>query len=61
MGVGGGGGGGGYNRPVAVIKLSPEEISVEPIIDFTKIGLAFFAALGTLFVSIGFARRAKSK
>lgn len=59
--VGGGGGGGGYNRPVAVIMLSPDEISVEPILDFTKIGLAFFAALGTLFVSIGLAKRAKSK
>jgi uncharacterized spore protein YtfJ len=61
MGVGGGGGGGGYSRPVAVIKLSLEDVSVEPILDFTKIGLAFFAALGTLFVSIGLAKRAKSR
>jgi uncharacterized spore protein YtfJ len=38
-GFGSGGGGGAQGRPVAVIRVSPTGIDVEPVIDFTKIGI----------------------
>lgn len=45
-GGGGGGGGGGrvFSRPVAVIIVSPEGVRVEPVVDATKIALAFLTA-----------------
>jgi uncharacterized spore protein YtfJ len=52
-GLGGGGGGGGTSsaRPVAVIKLSKDgKIAVEPIVDVTKLGIAFFTTLGALLM-----------
>lgn len=51
-GFGGGGGGGGVAtaRPVAAIEIGPEGIIVEPIVDVTKIALAFFTAFGTMAV-----------
>jgi uncharacterized spore protein YtfJ len=50
-GGGGGGGGGGSNaRPVAIITIGPEGVSVRPVFDVTKIGLAFFTALGAMLV-----------
>ena len=61
IGMGGGGGGGANARPVAVITLSPDGVQVEPIVDVTKVGLAFFAALGTLFIMIGTARKSKRR
>lgn len=49
-GIGGGGGGGGggrvFARPVAVIVSGPDGVRVEPVVDATKIALAFFTALG---------------
>ncbi len=41
-GEGGGGGGGGRAeaRPVAAIEIGPAGVTVRPIIDFTKVGLA---------------------
>jgi len=55
-GGGGGGGGGGrvFARPVAVIISGPEGVSVEPVVDVTKIALAFFTALGFM---VGMASR----
>jgi uncharacterized spore protein YtfJ len=55
-GGGGGGGGGGrvFARPVAVIVSGPEGVSVEPVVDATKIALAFFTALGFM---VGMAAR----
>ena len=47
-GGGGGGGGGASGRPVAVISVSEDGIEVEPIVDVTKIALAFFTALGSM-------------
>jgi uncharacterized spore protein YtfJ len=38
-GGGGGGGGGSQGRPVAVIRVGPGGIDVQPVIDFTKIGV----------------------
>jgi len=50
QGFGGGGGGGGVatSRPVAAIEIGPEGVIVEPIVDVTKIVLAFFTAFGTM-------------
>ncbi len=52
--VGGGGGGGGYagSRAVAVISVGPKGVSVEPIIDVTKLGLAFLAVFTAFFAAM---------
>lgn len=51
VGYGGGGGGGGASmaRPVAIIEIGPNGARVEPIIDPTKIALAFVTMLLTVF------------
>jgi uncharacterized spore protein YtfJ len=46
-GSGGGGGGGGWSRPVAVISIGPGGVHVEPVVDVTKLGLAFFTMIGS--------------
>ena len=50
-GYGGGGGGGGFSagRPVAAIIIEPEGVRVVPIVDVTKLGLAFVTVLGSIF------------
>lgn len=50
-GAGGGGGGGGASmaRPVAIIEIGPNGARVEPIIDPTKIALAFLTMLISVF------------
>ena len=50
-GFGGGGGGGGFSagRPVAVLVIGPTGLHVEPVVDPTKIALAFFTTLGAMF------------
>jgi uncharacterized spore protein YtfJ len=57
-GAGGGGGGGGggrvFARPVAVIVSGPDGVIVQPVVDATKIALAFFTALGFM---VGMASR----
>jgi uncharacterized spore protein YtfJ len=47
---GGGGGGNAMARPVAVIHVGPEGVEVEPVVDVTKLGLAFFTMLGSIFL-----------
>ena len=49
-GFGGGGGGGGVSgsRPVAAISIGPEGVQVQPVVDATKIALAFITALGAM-------------
>ncbi len=48
-GGGGGGGGGAFTgRPVAVITIGPTGVEVQPVIDPTKMALAFFTALGAM-------------
>jgi uncharacterized spore protein YtfJ len=47
-GGGGGGGGAATGRPVAVITVGPTGVEVQPVIDPTKIALAFFTALGAM-------------
>jgi len=53
-GGGGGGGGGGksFSRPVAVVIASSNNVRVEPVVDVTKIALAFFTALGFIFTTL---------
>jgi uncharacterized spore protein YtfJ len=52
FGVGGGGGGMATSRPIAAIEIGPQGVVVEPIIDVTKIALAFFTALGTMVLML---------
>ena len=56
-GGGGGGGGGASGRPVAVISIGPHGVSVAPVIDRTKIGLAFITMLGGMFLMLRGMRR----
>jgi uncharacterized spore protein YtfJ len=60
VGYGGGGGGGGVSggRPVAVINIGPEGVEVEPVVDITKIMLAFFTTLGSMFFMLSKMRKA---
>jgi uncharacterized spore protein YtfJ len=57
IGGGGGGGGGSAARPVAVISINPEGVRVEPVVDPTKIALAFFTTLGSMFFMLSKMRR----
>jgi uncharacterized spore protein YtfJ len=57
-GSGGGGGGGSMGRPVAVIIVGPEGVEVEPVVDPTKIALAFFTVLGAILTTLFRMRRA---
>ncbi|MCL5997743.1 MAG: hypothetical protein M1546_17055 [Chloroflexi bacterium] len=53
-GGGGGGGGGGrvLSRPVAVIVVSPEGVTVKPVVDVTKIALAGITAWGFMLATL---------
>ena len=50
-GMGGGGGGGSMGRPVAAIVITPKGVQVEPIVDVTKIALAFFTTIGAMYMA----------
>ncbi len=58
-GGGGGGGGGAMARPVAVITVGPDGVEVEPVVDVTKISIALFTALGSMFLMFGRMRRGR--
>ncbi len=49
-GNGGGGGGTSAGRPIAAIVIDEHGARVEPIVDVTKIVLAFFTTVGALFM-----------
>jgi uncharacterized spore protein YtfJ len=53
-GSGGGGGGGGsiLARPVAAISIGPDGVRVEPIVDPTKIAIAFLTTMTAIFMSM---------
>ena len=53
-GGGGGGGGGGsmLGRPVAAISIGPDGVRVEPIVDPTKIAIAFLTTMAAIFMSL---------
>jgi uncharacterized spore protein YtfJ len=50
-GYGSGGGGKTFSRPVAVVIASPSGVRVEPVVDATKVALAFFTALGFMLAT----------
>lgn len=54
IGSGFGGGGGGFTaaRPVAAIIVDEQGVYIEPIVDSTKIAIAFFAAISSMLVMI---------
>ncbi len=57
FGGGGGGGGGAVSRPVAAVIIGPNGVHVEPIVDATKIVLAFFSAVGAFLLMLAKMRR----
>jgi uncharacterized spore protein YtfJ len=57
-GYGAGGGGGAGSRPVAAIIAGPDRILVEPILDATKLGLAFLTTVGGMFLAFNKMRKA---
>jgi uncharacterized spore protein YtfJ len=60
-GLGGGGGGGGASlgRPVAVVTVGPDGVRVEPVVDLTKIALAFITAMGSMLFMLRKMRRGR--
>ena len=50
VGMGGGAGGGATGRPIAIIVMSPEGVRVQPVVDATKVALAFFTAASFMLV-----------
>lgn len=60
-GGGGGGGGGSLGRPVAVISIGPDGVSVKPVVDPTKIALTAVAALATIAATAIRLRRFRSR
>jgi uncharacterized spore protein YtfJ len=56
-GGGGGGGGTSMSRPVAIISIGPNGVSVEPIVDPTKLGIALLTAVGGVFMASARMRR----
>lgn len=61
FGSGGGGGGGGsiLARPVAVISIGPDGVRVEPIMDPTKVAIAFLTTMAAIFMSVRRIRKMK--
>ncbi len=51
-GAGGGGGGQTFARPVAVVVCTPNGVSVQPVVDRTKLWLAAATALGFMFATL---------
>jgi uncharacterized spore protein YtfJ len=62
-GAGGGGGGGGMAaaRPVAAIVVGPGGVQVQPIVDVTKIVLAWLTAFGARIALARMRRMARGK
>ena len=61
-GAGGlGGGGGSMGRPVAVIAIGPDGVTVKPVVDVTKVALAGLTAWATMLGLLGARRRARNR
>jgi uncharacterized spore protein YtfJ len=58
-GSGGGGGGRIFARPVAAIIATPDGVTIQPIMDPTKIGIAMLTTLGFMFAMMGRMRRGR--
>jgi uncharacterized spore protein YtfJ len=60
-GAGGlGGGGGSMGRPVAVIAIGPDGVTVKPVVDVTKVALAGLTAWATMLGLLRARRRARN-
>ncbi len=57
FGGGGGGGGGTMARPVAAISIGPDGVHVEPIVDPTKIAVAFFTTFFAMMMTLAKVRK----
>jgi uncharacterized spore protein YtfJ len=55
---GGGGGGQALGRPVAVVTIDPDGVTVQPVLDRTKIVLTALTALGAIGLTLIRMRRA---
>jgi uncharacterized spore protein YtfJ len=60
-GMGGGGGGGSGGRPVAIIDIGPDGVSIKPIMDITKVALALAGAMASMLPLLLRARRAAAR
>lgn len=60
-GSGGGGGGASLGRPVATITIGPGGVTVEPVVDVTKLGIAFFTTIGSMFMMYRRMRKAADR
>lgn len=60
-GGGMGGGGGSSGRPVAIISIGPEGVSIKPIVDVTKIALAGLTVWGTMALLLRRMRKASRR
>lgn len=56
-GSGGGGGGTTLARPVVVIEIGPQGVRVEPIVDPTKIAIAFLTTMAAIVATLARAWR----
>ncbi len=56
-GAGGGGGGQAFSRPVAVVVCTPEGVSIQPVMDRTKLWMAALTAIGFMMTTISRMRR----
>lgn len=61
LGGGFGGGGSSRGRPVAVIVIGPDKVTVQPIVDVTKVALAGLAAWATMFTLLRKMNTAKKR
>lgn len=60
-GSGGGGGGQTFSRPVAVIVCTPDGVSVQPVIDRSKLWMAALTAAGFMLYTLGKMRRPRRR
>ena len=56
-----GGGGGSTGRPVAIIIIGPDGVTVKPVVDVTKIVLAGVTAWGTMVMLLRRMRKASKR
>jgi uncharacterized spore protein YtfJ len=56
-GSGGGGGGQTFSRPVAVVVCTPQGVSIQPVIDRSKLWMAALTAAGFMLVTMSRMRR----
>ena len=60
-GSGGGGGGSSSGRPVAIIVIGPDGVTVKPVFDLTKIILTAIAAWGAMLILLRHMSRGKKR